>query len=116
MNCANSKTIVGYSGFIVYEDCYEYNENACYLADSKEATRQFMLDCGHEETEHRIDAIFFADIMNDYGSSLGEYAMEENAFQNFKIIAKENGVEYNAEEFYLDSTLMVVNVSTAIKA
>ena len=41
MNCANSKTIVGYSGFIVYEDCYEYNENACYLADSKDAARQF---------------------------------------------------------------------------
>jgi hypothetical protein len=116
MNCANSKTIVGYSGFIGYEDCYEYNENACYLADNKEAARQFMLDCGHEETEHRIDAIFFADIMNDYGSSLGEYAMEEKAFQNFKIIAKENGVEYDAKEFYLDSTLMVVNVSTAKKA
>ena len=116
MNNKDSKTTIGYSGFILYEDCYEYNENACYLADSKESARQFMLNCGYEETDFKIDAISFKDIMNDYGVSAGEYAMEEKVFENFKRIAEDAGVEYEAETFYFDSTLMVVNINTAPKA
>ncbi len=72
-----------------------------------------MLDCGHDDADYKIKAISFADIMKDYGGSSGEYAMEEIAFQNFKKIAEDNGVKFRAKEFYLDSTLMVVNVNTA---
>ena len=107
-----SKTIIGYSGFIVYEECYEYNEDACFIADSKESARQFMLDCGHENADYKIKAISFADIMKDYGYSSGEYAMEETAFQVFKKIAEDNRVKFKVKETHLDPTLMVVNVNT----
>ncbi len=105
-------TIIGYSGFIVYDKCYEYNEDACFVADSKESARQFMLDCGHEDADYKIETISFTNIMKDYGGSSGEYAMEETAFQNFKKIAENNEVKFKAKEFYLDPTLMVVNVNT----
>ncbi len=115
MNFKKSKTIVGYSGFIRYEACYEYNENACFLADSEESAKQFMWNCGYSKSDFRIDAISFKDIMNDYGVSSGEYAMEEQVFEKFKRIAEDSGTDYEAEEFYLDSTLMVVNVDAAQK-
>jgi len=107
---------IGFSGFILHEECYEYIENACHITDSKESATQFMLNCGYDEDEYKIDAISFADIMKDYGSSLGEYTMDKKAFQNFKTTAENNSVKYAAKEFYLDETLMVVNVNIAQKA
>lgn len=103
---------VGYSGFILFEECYEYNENACYLADSQDVAMQFMLDCGYDKSDFRIDEISLNDLMNDYGCSSGEYVMEKLAFENFKIIANENGIKYKVEEYDFDSTLMVVNIQT----
>ena len=29
-----SKPIIGYSVFDVFEECYEYDEDACYIADA----------------------------------------------------------------------------------
>ncbi len=75
-----------------------------------------MLNCGYGQTDFRIDAISFTDVMNDYGVSSGEFAMEEKVFENFKRIAEHVGVEYEAEKYYFDSTLMVVNVDTIQKA
>lgn len=101
---------IGYSGFILFEECYEYNENACYIADSKDVAKQFMLDCGYDKSDFRIDEISLKDLMNDYGCSSGEYAMEKLAFENFKIIADENGIKYKVEEYDLDPTLLIINI------
>ena len=38
---AQNEHIIGYSGFDVLEECYGYNEDACYMADS-EASAQFL--------------------------------------------------------------------------
>lgn len=103
---------IGYSGFILFEECYEYNENACYLADSKDVATQFMMDCGYDKSDFRIDEISLNDLMNDYGCSSGEYAMEKFAFEKFKIIAEKNGIKHEVEEYDLDPTLMVVNIET----
>ena len=110
MEYKNSK--VGYSGYIIYEECYLYNENACCVSDSHDEAVRFMIDCGYDKSDFRIDEIGLDDLMHDYGYSSGEYAMEKLAFENFKIMAAENEIKYTAEAFYLDPTLMVVNIET----
>ena len=100
--------IIGFSGLILFEDCYEYNENACYISESEMAANQFMLDCGHDKSDYRIDKVLFKDILNDYGCSSGEYAMESVAFNKFKGISETNNIKFAAEDY--DSTLMVVNI------
>ena len=63
MDTDNRKKIIGYSGLDIFEDCYAYNENACFLADNQETCRQFMSVCGYEITDFRIDPVSFDDIM-----------------------------------------------------
>lgn len=107
----NSDVVIGYSGFILYEECYEYNENECYISDTEEMAKEFMNGCGH--SDYRVDAITFHEIMNDYGCSSGGYAMEKNAYSKFTKIAEENGVKYKAEK-YFGEPLMVVNIDFAV--
>ncbi|MFK7980855.1 MAG: hypothetical protein AB8G86_12795 [Saprospiraceae bacterium] len=103
-------TIIGYSGFIFFEDAYLYNENACYVADSSELAEQLMLDCGYSKLDFRIDEISLNDLLNDFGCSCHEYAMEKLAFKNFKLISKENDISFESEKFDTDLDLMVVNI------
>ena len=110
MDTDYKKEIIGYSGLEILEECYVYNENACFLADNQETCRRFLSDCGYESTDYRIDPISFDDIMDDYGCSCGEYAMEKRAFENFKKIAQGDAVKYSVKEF--DSSLLVINVNT----
>ena len=104
------ETIIGYSGFILFDDCYEYNEDACYLAHSKDSATQFMINCGFNKLAFRIDEITIDKLVNDYGSSSGEYAMEKLAFEKFKQIADEKGIKYEYEDFDMDPELKVVNL------
>ena len=104
------KIIIGYSGFILFDDCYEYNENACYLAESKESAIQFMIDCGYNKSGFRVDEISMHNLMNDYGCSSGEYAMELLVFEKFKKVADDNGLKYIYEDWYMDPSLKVVNL------
>jgi len=41
-------TIIGYSAFRLFDECYEYNENACYIADSPESLKLKNLGCRSE--------------------------------------------------------------------
>lgn len=102
--------IIGFSGYILFEECYEYNENACYISESEDAATQFMLDCGYETSDYRIDKVLFKDILNDYGCSSGEYAMESAAYHKFKQIAETNNIKFTVEPFDSDPMLMVVNI------
>jgi hypothetical protein len=104
--------IIGASGFILYEECYAYNEDACYLADDTEAAKRFMHICGYSNNDFRIDSISINDIIKDYGYSMGEYAMEKQVFDKFKIIAEKHSLQFEAEPFDYDSSLMVVKVDT----
>ena len=88
MEHENLNSIIGSSGFILHEECYEYNEDACYLASDKDTARNFMINCGYTDNEFRIDSISLADIMKDYGCSMGEYAMEKSAFERFQLVAE----------------------------
>jgi len=108
MTYSESTTVIGFSAFGLFEECYEYNENACYIADSREAAEAFMENS--DTDDFRIDAVTIADIMNDYGVSSGEYAMESAAFRRFSAIAAANGIRFEAEPYDGDESLMVVNV------
>jgi len=110
MNAEEKKLEIGYSGFILFEECYEYNENACFIAGNQNMAKQFMIDCGYDKSEFRIDQISLNDLMKDYGCSSGEYAMEELAFEKFKKVADKNGIKYSVENFELDESLKVVNI------
>jgi len=102
------KIILGYSGFILFEECYEYNEDACYIAESKESATQFMIDVGYNKSDFRIDKISMVHLINDFGCSSGEYAMEQLVFEKFEKGADERGLKFKYENFYLDPNLKIV--------
>ena len=110
MRYQDKDRIIGYSGFIFFDESYEYNENACLIADTQELAKEFMSNCNYSSADYRIDKVTFADIMNDYGFSSGEYAMEGKAFLKFKEIANKNAIKFEAIPFELDPSLMVINI------
>ena len=102
--------IIGYSGFIFFDECYEYNEDACFIADTQELAKEFMSNCGYSSVDCRIDKVTFAHIMKDYGCSSGQYAMEREAFLKFKETADKNSIKYEALPWEFDSSLMIVKI------
>ncbi len=80
--------IIGYSAFILYDECYEYNGNACYIADSPESLKEFLKGATFNINDYRIDAIKLSDILDDYGCSYGEFAIEPEALKRFKQVSK----------------------------
>ncbi len=113
MTYRESGTVIGFSGFDLFEECYEYNEDACYVADTHEAAATFMENAFTGSGNFRIDAVTIADIMNDFGSSCGEFAMESGAFRRFSAIASTNGIRFQATPYDGDESLMVVDVEGA---
>lgn len=106
----DKKTIIGYSGFLLFEGCYEYNEDACYLADSKDSVMEFMKHAGHTRSDFRVDEVSIKNLIDDYGYSSGEYTMEKSAFEKFKAAAATMGLRYKYEDYYMDPDLKVVNL------
>ena len=102
------ESIIGYSGFETFEECYGYNENACFIADTAMAAEVFMQEAAYGE--FRIVPVTLAQIMDDFGCSVGEFAMEKAAFERFREAANAAGVRFAAELFDRDDDLMVVNV------
>ena len=90
-----SKPIIGYSGFDVYEECYGYDEDACYIADTEAAADRFMRVASFSG-EYRIEPVTLSRIMDDFGYSFGEFTMETRAFARFRTAATEAGVEYES--------------------
>ena len=110
MNPSKCETTIGYSVFETFEECYQYNENACFIADSPQNAGRFLRNGYTDASECRIDAIGFDDIMSDYGASFGEYAMEAKAFSRFKTIAERKAVQFTVEPYEGDETLLVVEI------
>ena len=77
---AESETVIGYSVYEKFEECYQYNENECYIDATIPQAEHFMAGGFTDAADCGIDTIRFADIMSDYGASLGNYAMEAEAF------------------------------------
>lgn len=92
----NNNPIVGYSAFILFDECYEYNENACYVADSPESLKAFLKDTTFNINDYRFDKIKLSDILDDFGGSSGEFAMEPEALKRFKQVSS---VTYSVEPY-----------------
>jgi len=110
MTGKNEATLVGYSVFDTSEQCYEYNENACYIAATEQSAKQFLQDACVVFRNGRIDLVSWDDLLKDYGCSGGEYAMEAEAFARFKSLAQQHGVSFEAEAYDGDDSLMVVEI------
>lgn len=113
MKYKEPETVIGYSGLDLFEECYGYNENACFIGDSRAAAQQFMEDSLMGSGDFRIDAVTIGEIMNDFGSSCGEFAMESEAFRRFTAVATVNGIRFEATPFDGDDSVMVVEVEGA---
>ncbi len=81
-----SETIIGYSAFRLFDEYYEYNENACYIADSPESLKEFLEEAMLTVKDYRVDAVKISDILKDYGCSCGEFAMEPEALKRLKQV------------------------------
>ncbi|KPA14940.1 hypothetical protein MHK_004855 [Candidatus Magnetomorum sp. HK-1] len=82
----NENQVIGYSA-LRFDDCYEYNENACYIADSPDSLKKFIKNAMFDINDYKIEAITAKDILRDYGLSGGEFAMEPKALQRLKKVS-----------------------------
>jgi len=102
--------IIGYSGFDFSEDCYEYFENSCYIADTPQSAENLMRNSYSCVGKYRIDPVTIDQIMDDFGVSCGDYAMEKEAFYRFKAVAEKEDIHFSVNEEDCDVPLMIVAV------
>ena len=91
--------VIGYSIFDTEEECYAYNENACFIAGSRESANVFLDVCDVDFRAARIDAFAWDDLLRDYGCSGREYAMEAAAFARFEKLARQYDVAFDADGY-----------------
>jgi len=60
--------------------------------------------------EYRIEPVTLSRIMDDYGCSLGEFAMERDALARFRAAASEAGIRYEIGTIEFCPDLAIVNV------
>ena len=95
----DSEDFVGYAALNIFEQCYEYNENACYIADSRESMRRFLTGAMVSLSNYRIDPVSISDLEQDFGASSGEYALEMESLERFKRTAQARGMEFRSEPY-----------------
>ena len=111
-----SDDLIGYSAFDPEEECYEYNENECYVADSPESLKKFLANAMLPVGDYRIDEVRISDFLKDYGCSCGSYAFEPEALKRFERIAASNDFEYKVEPYEdyglsVEPKIFIVNFS-----
>ena len=42
MSVHDARVLIGYSVFDTSQECYEYNENACFIASTRQAAEEFL--------------------------------------------------------------------------
>ena len=108
--------IFGYSGFLLDGECYEYNEDACFIAGTKALAEKFMNNSFHSPSSYKIDPVSLNEVIEDYGCSYGEFAMDTQAFTKFVELAKLGNLEYKKEDWDSDSSIKIVNILNRKKA
>jgi hypothetical protein len=103
-----NEPILGYSGLDLSDECYGYHENACFVADTKASAHEFMRQAAMGE--YRIEPVTLSRIMEDYGCSFGEFAMEKEAFARFRAAAKEAKIQFKSAPVDFCPDLTLVNV------
>jgi hypothetical protein len=94
----------------LYEECYAYCENACLIGDSETTARQFTEEATFGQP-FRVEPVTLSRIMDDFGYSRGEFAMEQQAFARFQAAAAKAGVQYDQTENSWTPGLVVIHVA-----
>jgi len=89
-----SDDIIGYSALRIYDECYEYNENACYIADTDESLEVFLVGAMLSVEDYKIKPVKTPDMLIDFGCSSGEFALEPKALQKFEEIVRISTLSY----------------------
>jgi len=110
MSGHDRKSLVGYSVFDTGQECYEYNENACFIAATPDTARQFLIVACMNPQDGQVHPVSWDDLFRDVGCSGGEYAMEAEAFARFRTLAEEHRVVFEAEAYDGDDSLMFVEI------
>jgi len=113
----NSEITVGYSALRIFDDCYEYNENACYVAGTSDSLKEFLLNAMLPVNDYEITPVLVSDLINDFGCSSGEYALELEALSRFEKVAEAFNIAYTVTP-YEDSlgqqpNLFIVDINTS---
>ena len=116
MDLQQAQAHMGYSVFETFEECCQYNENACFIAATRESADVFRCDGDTPADECRIEAVCFGEIMRDFGGCCGEYAMEREAFVRFRKTAELNGIRFRCEPYGGDDSLLVVEIDGVVRA
>ena len=90
---------IGYSAFRPFDECYEYNENACYIADTPELLRAFLANAPFSVNDYETVEITLSDILDDFGCSGGEYALEPEALSRFEKAAESSGISFEVTPY-----------------
>jgi hypothetical protein len=99
MSEAGSRCLIGYSVYDLGEECCEYNENACYIGSTSESAHQFLEVGSLVPGDARVDAVYWDDVLRDFGCSGGEYGMEADAFARFRSKLKSITVKKSVSGF-----------------
>ena len=110
MSGHDRKLLVGYSVFGTGQECYEYNEDACFIASTPDSAQQFLNVACMIPQDGRVHPVCWEDVLRDYGVSGGEYAMEADAFARFRTLAEEHKVPFESKAYDGDDSLMVVEI------
>ena len=105
--------VIGYSAFNCDEEVYEYNEDACYIANSEASLKEFLTGASFSVRDYRIDKINLKGMLDDYGCSSKEYALEKEALERFERIAKSRGIHYKKtlyEQWDEEDALFIVTL------
>lgn len=109
-------SIIGYSAFRLYDECYEYNENACYIADTPESLRAFLIGAAFSVNDYETVLVTLSDMVNDFGCSSGEYALEPEALARFEKEAETVGIGFKVDpdqnSMGMKPEIFIVQVST----
>jgi rubredoxin len=84
--------IIGYSGIERYDDCYGYDENECFVGDTKARVLEIF------EEVSSVKEVRIEDLRKDFGCSSGRYAFEPEAYKRFKKAAEKEGLKYTLNE------------------
>ena len=107
---------IGYSAFRLFDECYEYNENACYIADTPESLRVFLTGANFSVNDYETVAITPSDLLNDFGCSSWEYALEPEALSRFEKVAETSDIGFAVTPYEdsigLEPELFIVHVSS----
>jgi hypothetical protein len=96
---SGTDSLIGYSAFDLWEECYEYDENACHVSDSPESLKSYLRDAGFSLEGFRLRAIRFSDFLKDFAGSRGQYSLEPQALARFEQAAQAHGLPYEMEEY-----------------